>query len=116
MSDKTILEQWRAMAYDQQADRNKLQQFWATYFNIEKGIYEQLLSNPDEVVSGTVKELAEKYGQSVLTMVGFLDGINDSLKIPNPIETMARNSACRDVWHCRLVSGGGCLFQCLHYK
>ena len=65
MSDKTILEQWRAMAYDQQADRNKLQQFWAAYFNIEKGIYEQLLSNPDEVVSGTVKELAEKYGQYV---------------------------------------------------
>ena len=36
MSDKTILEQWRAIAYDQQADRNKLQQFWAKYFNIEK--------------------------------------------------------------------------------
>ena len=32
------------------------------YFNIEKGIYEQLLSNPDEVVTGTVKELAEKLG------------------------------------------------------
>ena len=38
MSDKTILEQWRAIAYDQQADRNKLQRFWANYFNIEKGI------------------------------------------------------------------------------
>ena len=93
MSDKTILEQWRAIAYDQQADRNKLQRFWANYFNIEKGIYEQLLSNPDEVVTGTVKELAEKYGQEVLTMVGFLDGINDSLKIPNPIETMDENTA-----------------------
>ena len=88
MSDKTILEQWREIAYNQQADRNQLQRFWANYFNIEKGIYEQLLSNPDEVVSGTVKELAEKYGQDVLTMVGFLDGINDSLKTPNPIETM----------------------------
>ena len=62
MSDKTILEQWRSIAYDQQADRNQLQRFWANYFNIEKGIYEQLLSNPDEVVSGTVKELAEKLG------------------------------------------------------
>ena len=61
MSDKTILEQWRAIAYNQQADRNKLQRFWANYFNIEKGIYEQLLTNPDEVVTGTVKELAEKY-------------------------------------------------------
>ena len=72
--------------------RDRLQRFWANYFNIEKGIYEQLLSNPDEVVSGTVKELAEKYGQDVLTMVGFLDGINDSLKIPNPIETMDENT------------------------
>ena len=62
MSDKTILEQWREIAYNQQADRNQLQRFWANYFNIEKGIYEQLLANPDEIVSGTVKELAEKYG------------------------------------------------------
>ena len=59
-----------------------------TYFQIEKEIYEQLLSNPDEEVKGTVKELAEKYGQEVLTMVGFLDGIDESLKEPNPIETM----------------------------
>ena len=92
MSDKTILEQWRAIAYDQQADRNKLQQFWARYFNIEKNIYAQLLESPDEVVTGTVKELAEKYNQEVLTMVGFLDGINDSLKIQNPIETMDENT------------------------
>ena len=92
MSDKTILEQWRSIAYDQQADHNKLQRFWANYFNIEKNIYEQLLENPDEAVSGTVKELAEKYGQEVLTMVGFLDGINDSLKVPNPIETMTEDT------------------------
>ena len=32
MSDKTILEQWRTIAYDQQADRNKSQQFWANLF------------------------------------------------------------------------------------
>lgn len=57
-------------------------------FQIEKEIYEQLLSNPDEEVKGTVKELAQKYGQDVLTMVGFLDGIDESLKEANPIETM----------------------------
>ena len=92
MNDKTILEQWRAIAYDQQADRNKLQKFWAAYFNIEKGIYEQLLETPEVAVVGTVKELAEKYGLDVLTMTGFLDGINDSLKVPNPIETMDENT------------------------
>ena len=62
------------------------------YFLIEKNIYEQLLSNPDEVVKGTVKELAEKYKVDVMTMVGFLDGINDSLVIPNPIEEMEEDT------------------------
>ena len=88
----TLLEQWRAMAYDQKADKGKLQRFWAAYFNTEKGIYEQLLENPDEVVTGTVKELAEKYNIDVMTMVGFLDGINESLKEANPIEEMDENT------------------------
>lgn len=88
----TLLEQWRNIAYDESADRGQLQRFWGTYFQIEKEIYEQLLTNPDEKVKGTVKELAEKYGQEVLTMVGFLDGIDESLKEPNPIETMDENT------------------------
>ena len=85
---RTLLQQWRDIAYDESADKGQLQKFWGRYFQIEKEIYEQLLSNPDEEVKGTVKELAEKYGQEVLTMVGFLDGINESLKEENPIETM----------------------------
>lgn len=84
----TLLEQWQSLAYNEKADRGQLQRFWGSYFQIEKEIYEQLLENPDEEVKGTVKELTEKYGQEILTMVGFLDGINESLKEPNPIETM----------------------------
>ncbi len=87
-----LLETWRETAYSQEADKKQLEQFWADYFKQEKGVYEQLLENPDEAVSGTVKELAEKYGLSVMTMVGFLDGINDSLKQPNPIEEMEEDT------------------------
>ncbi|MDE6014234.1 MAG: SEC-C domain-containing protein [Acetatifactor sp.] len=83
-----LLEQWRKVAYNETADRNTLQQIWAAYFQEEKDIYAKLLKNPDEVVSGTVKELADKFGVSIMTMTGFLDGINDSLKEPNPIEEM----------------------------
>ena len=88
MSEKTLLEQWRGIAYDQEADKGRLQKFWADYFQVEKGIYEQLLSEPDVQVTGTVRELSEKYGLDVLHMTGFLDGINESLVEPNPIETM----------------------------
>ena len=87
-----LLQDWRDMAYSQQADRVQLEKFWTNYFLIEKGIYEKLLSNPNEVVKGTVKELAEKYDVEVMTMVGFLDGINDSLKIQNSIEEMDENT------------------------
>lgn len=89
---RTLLEQWRDIAYDENADRGQLQRFWGSYFQIEKEIYEQLLENPQEEVKGTVKELAEKYGQEVMTMVGFLDGINESLKEENPIETMEEDT------------------------
>ncbi len=88
MSDKTLLEQWRAMAYDQKKTREQLKSLWDAYFEVEKGVYEQLLAEPDTEVKGTVKELAEKYDMDVMTMVGFLDGINESLKEANPIETM----------------------------
>ncbi len=87
-----LLQDWRDMAYSQEADKARLQKFWTQYFAVEKSIYEQLLTNPDEVVHGTVKELAEKYGVDLMTMVGFLDGINDSLKVKNPIEEMDENT------------------------
>ena len=92
MSDKSLLDQWRDTAYDRELTKNQLETFWSKYFTIENGIYEELLKDPDTEVKGTVKELAEKYNQDVLTMVGFLDGINDSLKIANPIETMTEDT------------------------
>ena len=87
-----LLEKWRETAYETEMDQNTASQFWGTYFELEKGIYEQLLSNPDEEVKGTVKELAEKYGVEVFMMTGFLDGINDSLKEANPIDTMEEDT------------------------
>ena len=87
-----LLEQWRAVAYNEETGKDKLQQLWAAYFQEEKEIYAQLLKNPDEVVKGTVKELAEKYGVSLMTMTGFLDGINDSLVEANPIEEMEEDT------------------------
>ncbi len=88
----SLLGKWRTKAYNQNADRNWLQAFWQRYFTIEKNIYAELLKTPDEVVKGTVKELAEKYGVDLEIMVGFLDGINDSLKEKNPIETMTEET------------------------
>ena len=87
-----LLESWQKIAYNEKTNKQELQRFWQRYFLVEKSVYEKLLVNPDEKVEGTVKELAEKYEISILDMTGFLDGINDSLITPNPIETMEEDT------------------------
>ncbi len=87
-----LLENWQKIAYNQNQTQADLQRFWQKYFLLEKGIYEKLLDDPDTEVKGTVKELADKYEIDVMPMVGFLDGINESLVTPNPIETMEEDT------------------------
>ena len=73
-----LLETWRKLAYETEMNQNQATEFWNSYFVQEKAIYEQILATPDV---------------EVLMMTGFLDGINDSLKNPNPIETMEEDTA-----------------------
>lgn len=87
-----LLEQWKKKAYNESVGQAELQKVWDVYFKEEQGIYAELLKNPDQVVRGTVRELADKYQVSVLTMTGFLDGINDSLLEKNPIEEMEEDT------------------------
>ena len=50
------------------------------------------LRTASEVVKGTVKELADKYQVSLMTMTGFLDGINDSLVEKNPLDDLEEDT------------------------
>ncbi len=81
------------MAYGDGLDAKQREKMWSGYFAIEKGIYEQILAEPEQVIEGTVKELAEKFNTEILIMTGFLDGINESLKgYENPIDTMEEDT------------------------
>ena len=84
----SLLQEWRdfAYAYDTQSQSGQL--FWASYFNMEKGVYQILLANPDKVYEGTVASLAKEFDLELKYFVGFLDGVNESLVTPNPIEDM----------------------------
>ncbi len=91
-----ILQTWRDLAYGEGLNDKERENLWTGYFTIEKGIYEQILSDPTQVITGTVKELAERYNTEVLIMTGFLDGINESLKgYENPIDTMEEDTKVR---------------------
>ena len=88
----TLLENWRNKAYGEGTNDKQKEELWKRYFLIEKGIYEQILEEPDKVISCTVAELSDRYGTDIETITGFLDGINDSLKEANPIETMEEST------------------------
>ncbi|MCD8299750.1 MAG: SEC-C domain-containing protein [Clostridiales bacterium] len=87
-----LLQDWQATAFNENADRGELKKFWDRYFLLEKGVYEKLLEHPDEVVEGTVAQLAEKYDLQLMAMVGFLDGIQESLITPNDLDDLSEDS------------------------
>ena len=87
-----LLQEWREYAYGVELESRQGKAIWDKYFAQEKAVYEQLLADPSQVVTGTVKDLAEKYHMEVNYMAGFLDGINESLKTPNPIEEMEEDT------------------------
>ena len=90
-----LLQDWREYAYGVEINSKAGKAIWDKYFKEEKAVYESLLSNPSDIVSGTVKELADKYNMELNYMVGFLDGINDILKEPNPIEDMTADTVVK---------------------
>ena len=88
----SLLTEWREHAYSLDDRTPEGKEFWLDYFQREKAIYEKILENPVEIEGGTVKELAEKYDMSIELMIGFLDGIEDSLIVPNKVDELEEDS------------------------
>ena len=61
----SLLTDWREFAYSHDDRTREGQEFWIGYFNQEKAVYEQILATPEEPVSGTVAELAQKYNEKL---------------------------------------------------
>ena len=88
----SLLSDWRDLAYDPKGDQKELKKLWDNYFAKEKAVYEQLLADPDTEIKGTVAELAEKYDMDIQTMIGFLDGIDESLVTSNNLDEVTEDS------------------------
>ncbi len=88
----SLMQQWEDMVSVFNDNAQAQQKFWTDYYLQEKGVYEKLLEEPVEAISGTVQELADKFEMDVVLFGGFLDGINESLKEPNPVDTIEADS------------------------
>ena len=66
--------------------------YWNEYFAAETENYKKILANKDTPFAGTLAELAKEFSMEPAVFCGFMDGINDSLKAPNPIEEMEEDT------------------------
>lgn len=79
-----LYEEWRSLIEGQTEDT--FEAFWKEYSDAETRIYSDLLDNPETTVTGTIKDLSEKYQVRPVIFMGFLDGIDTSLKKSNHFE------------------------------
>lgn len=65
--------------------------FWNEYTKIETAIYKDLLANSKEAMKITIADFAKKYETSEEFIMGFVDGINDSLNNQYDLEALNSN-------------------------
>ena len=77
----SLYEEWKeAASVDPEEDEKAYRELWNEYLTKETAFYEDSLGKKQDVIDGTISELAEKYDVTPMMMAGFMDGISESLK------------------------------------
>ena len=82
----SLYQEWVDL-YEGQTNET-FQKFWNEYSAAETKIYTELLSSPESKYEGVVKDKAAELDIDLKIFMGFLDGINDSLKESLDIENI----------------------------
>ena len=83
----SLYTEWTEMVVEYVKTKGE-EAFWVEYSKLEKGIYKDLLANHKEIKKTTIGELAKHYNSTVQFTMGFMDGINDSLKNQYDLEAI----------------------------
>ena len=83
----SLYKNWTDMVVDYVKTKGE-NAFWQEYSNLETRIYKDLLSKHKEALKTTIADLSKKYNTTDEFIMGFVDGINDSLKNPYDLETV----------------------------
>ena len=76
---------------EQQTDAT-IDEFWQEYAGAEQRVYQNILANYPEKLTGKLSELAEKFNARPVIFMGFMDGINSSLKEEKDLEKITEDS------------------------
>ncbi|SDY45400.1 SEC-C motif-containing protein [Proteiniborus ethanoligenes] len=87
----SLYKEWTNIAYEER-DQKEYNEFWSIYLDKEKNVYKSILESKENILTGSIEELSDKYNLDSTTFVGFIDGINTSLINPVEIEKLEENS------------------------
>ena len=86
----TLLKQWQDLM-ENQTEAN-FEDFWTEYEGTEQRVYQHILANYPEKLAGKFSELVEKFEAKPAIFMGFMDGINSSLKEEKDLEAVTEDS------------------------
>ena len=86
----TLLKQWQDLM-ENQTDKT-IDEFWQEYAETEQRVYQHILANYPEKLAGKFSELVEKFEAKPAIFMGFMDGINSSLKEEKDLEKVTEDS------------------------
>lgn len=86
----TLLKQWQDLMEKQ--TQETFDEFWQEYAGTEQRVYQHILANYPEKLSGKFSELVEKFNADPVIFMGFMDGINSSLKEEKDLEKVTEDS------------------------
>ncbi len=83
----SLFTKWQEIGTDF-TDKASYDAYWSEYFEKEKNVYSKILASKETKISGSVSKLSSYYNITDLEMVGFLDGINESLENALDLESI----------------------------
>jgi len=83
----SLYKQWTEMVTEYVRVKGE-EAFWQEYMQIETAIYKDILANHNEPTKLVISEAAKKYNTTEEFIMGFTDGINDSINNSYDLETI----------------------------
>ena len=86
----TLYEPWKELIENQTEET--FEEFWEEYAGAETKLYSAILDDPAKKIEGTLGELAAENEIRPVIYMGFLDGIDTSLKKSQDFQSFDENS------------------------
>lgn len=87
----SLYKQWTDMVVEYVKTKGEAA-FWDEYTKVETAIYREVLAKHNTDIKITISEFAEKFNTSDEFIMGFIDGINDSLNNSYDLEALDAES------------------------